>query len=74
VLHSGRDVLPQGVGGTAPGRDSRACQGRGTRPAVSEGAGAETTCVQVPSSEAVLAEGVLSPQARQTSPKGALSP
>jgi hypothetical protein len=36
VLHSGRDGLPQGVGGTTPGRDSRACQGRGVRPAVSE--------------------------------------
>jgi hypothetical protein len=31
-------------------------------------------CVQVPSSEAVLAEGVLSPRARRTSPEGALSP
>jgi hypothetical protein len=30
--HSGGDGLPQGVGGTAPGRDSRACQGRGVRP------------------------------------------
>jgi hypothetical protein len=38
------------------------------------GAGAGTTCVQVPSSEAVLAEGVLSPRARRTSPEGALSP
>jgi hypothetical protein len=34
------------------------------------GAGAGTTCVQVPSSEAVLAEGALSPRARQTSPEG----
>jgi hypothetical protein len=30
--------------------------------------------VQVPSSEAVLAEGALSPRARQTSPEGAFSP
>jgi hypothetical protein len=37
------------------------------------GAGAGTTCVQVPSSEAVLAEGALSPRARRTSPEGALS-
>jgi hypothetical protein len=36
------------------------------------GAGAGTTCVQVPSSEAVLAEGVFSPRARQTSPEGVL--
>jgi hypothetical protein len=36
VLHSGGDGLPQGVGETAPGCDSRACQGRGARPAVSE--------------------------------------
>jgi hypothetical protein len=33
--HSGGDGLTQGVGETAPGRDSRACQGRGVRPAVS---------------------------------------
>jgi hypothetical protein len=38
------------------------------------GVGAGTTCVQVPSSEVVLAEGVLSPRARRTSPEGALSP
>jgi hypothetical protein len=38
------------------------------------GAGAGTTCVQVPSSEAVLAEGVFSPRARRTSPEGAFSP
>jgi hypothetical protein len=38
------------------------------------GAGAGTTCVQVPSSEAVLAEGALSPRARRTSPEGAFSP
>jgi hypothetical protein len=31
-------------------------------------------CVQVPSSEAVPAEGVLSPRARRTSPEGALRP
>jgi hypothetical protein len=31
-------------------------------------------CMQVPSSEAVLAEGALSPRARRTSPDGALSP
>jgi hypothetical protein len=37
------------------------------------GAGAGTTCVHVPSSEAVLAEGALSPQARRTSPEGAFS-
>jgi hypothetical protein len=38
------------------------------------GAGAWTTCVQVPSSETVLAEGVLSPRARRTPPEGALRP
>jgi hypothetical protein len=38
------------------------------------GAGVGTTCVQVPSGEAVLAEGALSPLARRTSPKGALGP
>jgi hypothetical protein len=51
------------------------------------GAGAWTTCVQEPSSEAVLAEGALSPRARRapfvgvsipratrTSPEGVLSP
>jgi hypothetical protein len=38
------------------------------------GAGAWTTCVQVPSSEAVPAEGVLSPRARRTSAEGALRP
>jgi hypothetical protein len=38
------------------------------------GAGAWTTCVQVPLSEVVPAEGALSPRARRTSPKGALSP
>jgi hypothetical protein len=38
------------------------------------GAGAGATCVQVPSSEAVLAEGVLNPQARRSSPEGAFSP
>jgi hypothetical protein len=38
------------------------------------GAGAGTTCVQVPSSEEVLAEGALSPRARRTSPEGALRP
>jgi hypothetical protein len=37
------------------------------------GAGAGTTCVQVPSSEAVLSEGALSPRARRTPPEGALS-
>jgi hypothetical protein len=36
VLHSGGDGLPQGVGKTASGRDSRACRGHGARPAVSE--------------------------------------
>jgi hypothetical protein len=35
VLHNGGDGLPQGVGGTVPGRDSRACQSRDVRPAVS---------------------------------------
>jgi hypothetical protein len=29
VLNSGGDGLPPGVGGTAPGRDSQACQSRG---------------------------------------------
>jgi hypothetical protein len=38
------------------------------------GAGAWTTCMQVPSSEAVLAEGALSPRGRQTSPEGVLRP
>jgi hypothetical protein len=38
------------------------------------GAGAGTTCVQVPSSEAVLAEGVLNPRARRTSPGGGVEP
>jgi hypothetical protein len=38
------------------------------------GAGAWTTCVQVPSSEADLAEGALSPPARRTSPEGLLRP
>jgi hypothetical protein len=38
------------------------------------GAGAGTTCAQVPLSEAVLAEGALSPRARRTSPEGALGP
>jgi hypothetical protein len=38
------------------------------------GAGAGTTCMQVPSSEAVLAEGALSPRARRSSPEGAFSP
>jgi hypothetical protein len=38
------------------------------------GAGAWMTCVQVPSSEAVLAERVLSHRARRSSPEGALSP
>jgi hypothetical protein len=38
------------------------------------GVGAWTMCVQVPSSEAVLAEGVLSPRARRTSPEGVLGP
>jgi hypothetical protein len=38
------------------------------------GARARTTCVQVPSSEAVLAEGALSPRARRTSPEGVLRP
>jgi predicted metal-binding protein len=37
------------------------------------GAGAWMTCVQVPSSEAVPAEGTLSLRARRTSPEGALS-
>jgi hypothetical protein len=37
-------------------------------------AGAWATCVQVPSSEAVLTEGALSPRARRTLPEGALSP
>jgi hypothetical protein len=36
------------------------------------GAGAGIMCMQVPSSEAVLAEGVFSPRARRTSPDGAL--
>jgi hypothetical protein len=31
-------------------------------------------CVQVPSSEAVLAEGALSPRARRTSPEGGVEP
>jgi hypothetical protein len=35
VLHSGGDGLPQGVGGTAPRRDSWACQSHGARPTVS---------------------------------------
>jgi hypothetical protein len=38
------------------------------------GAGAWTTCVQVLSSETVLAEGALSPRARRTPPEGALRP
>jgi hypothetical protein len=38
------------------------------------GAGARTTRVQVPSSEAILAEGAFSPRARRTSPEGAFSP
>jgi hypothetical protein len=38
------------------------------------GAGVGTTCVQVPSSEAVLAEGVLSPRARRTLLVGAFNP
>jgi hypothetical protein len=38
------------------------------------GAGAGTTCLQVPSSEAVLAEVALSPRARWSSPEGALRP
>jgi hypothetical protein len=38
------------------------------------GAGAGTTCVPVPSSEVVLAEGALSPRARRAAPEGALSP
>jgi hypothetical protein len=37
-------------------------------------AGAGATCVQVPSSEGVLAEVALSPRARRTLPEGALSP
>jgi hypothetical protein len=35
------------------------------------GAGAGTSCVQVPSSEAVFAEGAFSPRARRTLPEGA---
>jgi hypothetical protein len=38
------------------------------------GAGAWTTCVQVPLSEADLTEGALSPRARRTSPEGASNP
>jgi hypothetical protein len=38
------------------------------------GAGVGTTCVQVPSSEAVLAEGAFIPRARRTSPEGAFIP
>jgi hypothetical protein len=38
------------------------------------GVGAGTTCVQVPSSEAVLAEGALNPRARRTLPEGSVSP
>jgi hypothetical protein len=38
------------------------------------GAGAGTTCVRVPSSKAVLAEGVLSPRARWTLLVGAFNP
>jgi hypothetical protein len=38
------------------------------------GAGAGMTCVRVPSSEAVLAEGVLSPRARWTLLVGAFNP
>jgi hypothetical protein len=34
------------------------------------GAGAWATCMQVPSSETVLAEGALNPRARRTSPEG----
>jgi hypothetical protein len=34
------------------------------------GAGARVTCVQVPSSETVFAEGALSPRARRTLPEG----
>jgi hypothetical protein len=34
VLHNGGDGLPQGVGETAPGRDSQACQGHGVHPVV----------------------------------------
>jgi hypothetical protein len=36
VLHSGRDGLPRGVSGTAPGHESQARQGHGARPVVSE--------------------------------------
>jgi hypothetical protein len=35
------------------------------------GAGAGTSCMQVPSSEVVLAEGAFSPRARRTLPEGA---
>jgi hypothetical protein len=38
------------------------------------GAGVGTTCVQVPPSEAVLAEGALSPRVRRTSPEVAIGP
>jgi hypothetical protein len=38
------------------------------------GAGSWTMCVQVPSSETVLAERALSPRARRTPPEGVLRP
>jgi hypothetical protein len=67
VLYSDGDGLPQGVGGTAPGCDSQACQGRGAVlrcqsikcSYVRAGMGASRA--RGPSSEADLARGGVHP-------------
>jgi hypothetical protein len=80
VLHSGRDGLPgesvEQRRGVIPRRVRVVARVRWCQSIKFPytGAGAGATCVQVPSSMAILAEGALSPQARRTSPEGAFGP
>jgi uncharacterized MAPEG superfamily protein len=79
VSYSGGDGLPQGVGVTAPGRDSQAhlvmAQSCGVR------ALSARTCEQErgrrvrgdPRARQTSPEGAFSPRARRTSPEGAFS-
>jgi hypothetical protein len=80
VLHSSGDGLPQGIGGTAldaiPGRVRvvvRVLQCRSIKCPYT-GAGAGTTCVQVPSSEADLARGGAEPSSEVDLARGGAEP
>jgi hypothetical protein len=80
VLYSGGDGLPQGVGGTASGRDSQACQGRGavlrcqSIKCSDVRAGTGASHARGPSSEADLARGGAQPSSEADLAQGGVQP